>query len=378
MKLADFIEANIEPLCRDWMAFARTRGEQGEAMTPYQLRDHAAQLLAEIVADMRAPMSAAQRRLRSQDAGPEVFEAEGAASLHARQRVKHGFGMVQLVSEFRALRASVMRLWGNSEHTPGVQDLPDMSRFNEALDQILADSLRAFMESMEQTRHLFMGILGHDLRGPLSTVMSCAELMLGQGPERAPQAHVLMRSAAQMKAILDDLMEFTGDNLGVAVPVRPEAASLERLTREVVDEMAAIYPKSPVQVSAAGDLHGSWDTMRLRRVVANLLTNALKYGSRDQPISIVVNGERADEVSLSVHNEGPPIPAEMLDSLFEPLTTTAEADGAPQVAGANLGLGLYIVDRIVRAHGGRIDVSSSQQDGTRFLVTFPRQALASG
>ena len=123
-------------------------------------------------------------RLRSLDAGQEEFETDGAAGRHARQRVKHGFGMMQLVSEFRALRASVMRLWAQSGHTPGAQDLPDMSRFNEALDQILADSVRTFMESVEQTQHLFMGILGHDLRGPLSAVMSCAELMLGQGKRR--------------------------------------------------------------------------------------------------------------------------------------------------------------------------------------------------
>lgn len=376
VNLADFIEANIEPLCKDWMAFARTRGEEGEAMNAYQLRDHAAQLLAEIVADMRAPMSAAHLQLRSLDAGPEQFESNGAASLHARQRIKHGFGMMQLVSEFRALRASVMRLWSQSKRTPAAQDLADMRRFNEALDLILADSVRAFMESVEQTQHLFMGILGHDLRGPLSAVMSGAELMLGQGEQQAPQARVLLRSAMQMKAILDDLMEFTGDKLGTSVPVRPEAASLDVLTQGMVDEMATIYPKRAFQVTAAGDLHGSWDVMRLRRVVANLLTNALKYGSGDQPIVIALNGELADTVSLSVHNLGPPIPAAMLDSLFEPLTTTAHADGTPQVAGANLGLGLYIVDRIVGAHGGRIEVSSSQQEGTRFLATLPRQARA--
>lgn len=377
MKLADFIEANIEPLCDDWIAFARTRGAEGEAMSAFQLRDHAAQLLAEIVADMRAPMSATELRLRSLDAGSEQFETDGAASLHARQRVKHGFGMMQLVSEFRALRASVMRLWSRSGHTPGVQDLPDMSRFNEALDQILADSVRAFVESVEQTQHLFMGILGHDLRGPLSAVMSCADLMLGQGEAQAPQARVLLRSAMQMKAILDDLMDFTGDNLGVSTPVRPQAASLDALAQDVVDEMATIYPKRAMQVLTVGDLHGSWDAMRLRRVIANLLNNALKYGSRDQPITIALNGLAADEVGLSVHNLGPPIPEAMLASVFEPLTTTAHADGTPQVAGANLGLGLYIVDRIVAAHGGRIEVSSSQQDGTRFLATLPRQAADS-
>jgi len=377
MKLANFIEANIEPLCDDWIAFARSRGAEGEAMSTYQLRDHAAQLLAEIVADMRAPMNATELRLRSLDAGSEQFETGGAASLHARQRIKHGFGVMQLVSEFRALRASVMRLWSRSEHTPGVQDLPDMSRFNEALDQVLADSVRAFMDSVGQTQNLFMGILGHDLRGPLSAVTSCAELMLGQGEAQAPQARVLMRSAMQMKAILDDLMDFTGDNVGVPTPLRPQAASLEALAREVVDEMAMIYPKRAMQVTTVGDVYGSWDVMRLRRVVANLLNNALKYGSRDQQITVALNGVATDEVGLSVHNLGPPIPEAMLASLFEPLTTTAHADGTPQVAGANLGLGLYIVDRIVAAHGGRIEVSSSQQDGTRFQVTLPRQTAAS-
>lgn len=377
MKLADFIEANIEPLCDDWIAFARSRGAEGEAMSTYQLRDHAAQLLAEVVADMRAPMSATELRLRSLDAGSERFETDGAAGLHARQRIKHGFGVMQLVSEFRALRASVMRLWGRSEHTPGVQDLPDMSRFNEALDQVLADSVRAFMDSVGQTQNLFMGILGHDLRGPLSAVTSCAELMLGQGDAQAPQARVLLRSAMQMKAILDDLMDFTGDKVGVSTPVRPETTNLETLAQEVVDEMAMIYPKRAIQVTTVGDVHGSWDVMRLRRVIANLLNNALKYGSRDQQITIALSGLAADEVGLSVHNLGPPIPETMLASLFEPLTTTADADGTPQVAGANLGLGLYIVDRIVAAHGGRIEVSSSQQDGTRFLVTLPRQAAAS-
>lgn len=374
MTLDRFIEANMEPIMLQWVEFARTLVPEGSSMDDSALRDDGEQILAKIVSDMRRPQSGAQQKAKSQEAESDGRSRKDAAGKHATQRAQNGFEVVQLVSEFRALRATVLRLWAQSKRSARKDDLLQVTRYNEAVDAALTHSLEVFAQTLDQARHLFIGVLGHDMRGPLSTVVSCAQYGLRVRPESARESQMILRSAAQMGAMLDDLVEYTGQQLGVVTVLHPAPLLLDVFVREVVEEMAAIYPDPSVDVQVTGDLEGEWDNGRLHRVLVNLLTNAQKYGARGQPISIKLNGLDADCVSLVVHNTGSPIDEDLLPHIFEPLATgKAQRADASHPAGANLGLGLYVAREIVMAHGGSITVTSSAKAGTRFEVRLPRR-----
>jgi signal transduction histidine kinase len=140
-----------------------------------------------------------------------------------------------------------------------------------------------------------------------------------------------------------------------------------RMLDDVVAEVAASYPDCTLEVEATGELHGAWDCARLTQAMTNLIGNAAQHGSDATPISVTARGE-AHEVIIAVHNDGPPIPDELVGSIFQPMKQSRSNFGNRR----HLGLGLYIVDRIVAAHRGRIDVASSEEHGTTFTVRLPR------
>jgi signal transduction histidine kinase len=144
---------------------------------------------------------------------------------------------------------------------------------------------------------------------------------------------------------------------------------MDAVARQAVEEVAAASPKRVVQISTSGELHGSWDAPRISQVLVNLLSNAVQYGEADKPVTATVRGE-AREVVLTVHNCGPAIAPSQIARLFDPVKRLKDGEAAS--TNNNLGLGLYIAERIVIAHGGTIEVKSSEKDGTVFTVRLPR------
>ena len=141
---------------------------------------------------------------------------------------------------------------------------------------------------------------------------------------------------------------------------------------QLVHEMQFANPTRTILLETSGDLQGEWDKARIGQVFSNLMGNAVQYSFKDSPIDVTVKGE-LEEVVLSVHNQGVPIPPEKFATLFASFTraVTDEGDHPMEV---NLGLGLYITEEIVVSHGGTIDVTSSEEDGTTFTARFPRLA----
>lgn len=375
MRLADFITTNIEPILLEWVAFARMLVPAAGNQSELALRDDAAPILIEIARDMCLPEDDRQRLAKSRGLLVRDTALETTpAHVHAMQRARSGFKTIQMVSEFRALRATVMRLWSSSGPHLTADDLDEVTRFNEAVDAALAESLMFFIAEVDRARNLFLGVLGHDLRTPLATIMSCTQHQLRARPENARESHMVLRSAAHMKALVDDLLEYTRSRLGVGVVVEPKPVQLDRLARETLEEIIAIHPGRPIELQAKGDAHGTWDSGRLHQVLSNLVINALKYGSPRTPIEVTVDGTEEDDVVLTVRNFGTPIPTKILPDLFEPLirgsaVAATDADAAPN---ASIGLGLYIAREIVSAHAGTISVTSSADEGTRFIVRLPR------
>jgi len=374
MRLPAFITSNLDAILIDWVAFAQAQLPAAATMDHAGLLDHGRLILEEIASDMHQPQGDDERQAKSEGNGSNASPSIAVPSrIHARQRERQGFQVEQMVAEYRALRATVLRLWSAASSSVQVEDLEDVTRFNEAVDQAIAESLQVFVAEVDKARDLFLGMLGHDLRGPLSTIANCATMDLRTRPDDSPRAAVILRSVTQMKALLDDLVEYTRHRLGSGLAIDPANLQLDQFARDTLDEIAAISSGRVLNLEVEGDMEGEWDARRLHQALSNLVFNALKYGLPSAPIRISLNGTHADEVVVAVENAGKPIPRRVLPTIFDPLSRAAADDGDvdSQVAGANLGLGLYVVREIANAHGGSVDVTSDDS-ATRFELKLPR------
>ncbi len=377
MRLADFILENLEPILAEWEAFARSVWP-GAATDPRELRDHAADILRATALDMKSAQSAAQQSDKSKGgrggAGEGSVRVDGASDVHAAGRVRSGFDMMAVVAEYRALRASVIRLWRESEPASDLRDLDDLTRFNESIDQSLTEAVRSYTELVDRSRQMFLGILGHDLRNPLNSVMMSSEVLARSDhadPEAAQAAAQIAASAAAMARMVGDLLDFTGAGLGASMPLEPEAMNLGALCEEVVDETRAGHPSLALRYESSGDLAGVWDAGRLRQVLSNLLGNAVQHGTG--PVELATEAEDGG-VRISVRNGGTPIPRDALATIFDPLVRDpSPAARVRRRRPGSIGLGLYVAREVVAAHGGTLGVESSENGGTVFIARLPRQ-----
>ena len=363
MSLSAFIRDHHEEIISEFAVFARTLMPPGAEMTEAELRDHAEEILTAVVDDMSIAQSTDEQSHKSQGRGSaKTMRASGA--LHADDRIRHGFTFRSVLAEFRALRATVLRLYEES----GASDLTEVRRFNEAIDEALTESMTRFAVQTDLFRDQFIGILSHDLRTPLGAITTGAALLAV--PEDNPAAAKpvvtrIMNSAQRMERMIGDLLDVTRARLGGSMPLKRRAADLQQVCEEAMIEIRAGQPDAVVRLHAGGDLRGEWDADRLAQVVSNLIGNAIQHGD-GTPVTLTAHGN-GDSVTLTVHNGGPPIPPDVLPFVFEPL-----ARGRGESAGHSIGLGLFIARAIVLAHGGDIQVSSSSDAGTTFTVSLPR------
>lgn len=373
MRLADFIESNCEPILEEWVAFAKTCGPAAARLDTTALRDHALQMLQAIVADLRTPQTGAEELAKSKGQADGSAGPDTAAEVHGAGRAESGFSVGEMVAEYRALRASVIRLWTRANGSLTGADLADLMRFNEAIDQALAESITRYTVDVDRSKDMFLAILGHDLRSPLGAVMMASQFMLELGELHEPNLTLttrILRSAKRMNRMVGDLLDFTRSRLGAGVPIVRAEMDMGKEVTSAVEEIAAAHPESVVQLELSGDLRGKWDSARIGQVMANLIGNAVQHGSAKTVVSVGVRGEEK-EVVLRVHNRSPVIPAADLPGIFGPFKRLKSGGGAGG-ASSSLGLGLYIAERIVTAHGGTIRAESSDEGGTSFTVRLPR------
>ena len=220
-----------------------------------------------------------------------------------------------------------------------------------------------------------IAIAGHDLRNPLTAVLVSAQMLLQKREELKPgQASAvdrILRSASRIDALAALLIDFTYARLGKGIPMRPGPMDAHAVVERTVDELRATHPAREIRLEAqAPILPGSWDGDRISQLVANLVSNALQYGAPDAPVMVSLARDPADGLEIRVHNRGPPLSPELRQRLFEPYQ---RGKGAESAHPRGLGLGLFIVREIARAHGGSIDLASDA-DGTTFAVHLPRRA----
>jgi signal transduction histidine kinase len=372
-RLADFIRDHTEAILAEWESFARGL-PLGDSMDIAALRDHAKEMLGVIAADLSAPQTPEQQSDKAQglsDAGAR--RSPTAAQAHGAGRAEHGFSVEDMVAEFRALRASVVRLWSRTREYAGLTDPQDMIRFNEAIDQAIAESIATYTREVRQSKDRFLAILGHDLRTPIGAMVTTTRFILDTGELPEAQRTLVSRmeaTARRMNRLVADLLEFTRTRFGDAMPIVTADMDADSMLEDAASEVRAAYPSSVVTVRTSGDTRGCWDRERLTQALINLMSNAVHHGRAGAPIEVEADGSGQD-VLISVHNQGPAIGAEQIARMFDGM----KGLGAPRADGdrRHLGLGLYIVDKIVAAPAGTVTAESSPEHGTRFTVCLPRR-----
>lgn len=245
--------------------------------------------------------------------------------------------------------------------TGAATDITDQKRAQEQLAQALV-----FREQM-------MGILGHDLRNPLSAVRALSTLLLRREdlPKKARESVAeIDRAGQRMLEMIGTLLDFTNSRFKGAPPIAPVPTDLHAVCGGVVDELRAAEPGRTIELDLGGEGRGTWDPARIAQVVSNLVANALEHGAKDGPVRVSIGGDEEDAV-LEVLNQGPAIPPELMAVMFEPFCRGSALRDASHARG--LGLGLYVVSQVVSAHGGSIAVHSTAERGTTFTLRLPRK-----
>ena len=229
-----------------------------------------------------------------------------------------------------------------------------------------AQAAEAEARRVGELQERLVAMVSHDLRSPLMVMRTGLDLLprLGDLAERQRRAvETLRRTSRRMEGLVDGLLDLARGRHGGAIPLRLAPARLGEIAARAISETEAAQPGADIRLEVQGDDHGLLDAQRLEQAAVNLLRNAIDHGWREAPVEVRVRGSPV-EIVLEVHNAGPPIPPEMVPEIFEPFRR-GRRDGN------GLGLGLFIVREVVRAHGGSVDVRSDAA-GTAFTARLPR------
>lgn len=375
MELAAFIRSNEEAIITEWEAFAQTFLPSAAHMDRSALRDHIMGLLRFIANDLETSQTERERSEKAKGRGPKEGGArDSAAETHADLRFTGGFDTVEMISEFRALRASVIKLWRAEWSKSETGDiLPNLLRFNESIDQIMTESLSRFTNKINHSGSLFVGTLVHDFRGPLVAVLNSAEALVMRGnldDEQGKLVSQIETSASRISRLVSNLIDAVRIRLDKGLPIAPAPMDMGTAVQEAAREVQAAHPDRKILIETSGDLEGEWDRARVGQALSNLIGNAVLHGLNTSAIAVAAKGA-GQEVILSVHNEGA-IPPAAVATVFDPLPR-GEDENQIQSEKATLDLGLFITEAIVTAHGGKITVTSSEEEGTAFTAHLPRK-----
>jgi signal transduction histidine kinase len=376
VRLATFIEQNLESILQDWEGLACTIEPRALAMDDRELRDHAKLLLEAIAKDLTVSQTDQERVRKSKNMGDHMFNV---AAAHAEARLLSGSTFIQLVSEFRALRSSVLTLWAAYPQQNNATYMVDITRFNEAVDQSLAESIARYEEMVKKSQNMFLAILGHDLRNPLGTITTASSFLMQAGDLPAkyvPVATKMFNGAQRMSRLISDLIDFTRTRLGPAIPVNVHSANLSRVCEDVVDELRTFHPEQLIDLKMPPYLEAVFDEARIAQVLSNLIGNAIQYGDHGSQVIVTLSSQGSNAV-ITVNNRGQTIARNDMNAIFDPFVRVACTPGQGATERTSLGIGLFIARQIARAHNGDLQVTSTDCEGTTFTLTLPHGLTSS-
>ncbi|MUP46047.1 HAMP domain-containing histidine kinase [Gramella sp. BOM4] len=372
MNLSASILQNKNQIADEWIDFATDNIIPTGKMEREEVKDHVKQILDRIIEDMDSIQTNKEQKIKSHG-NKELNSAEtNAANQHGEQRLDFGFDFMQLSSEFRALRASVLRLWAEKSREENWKtDFHDMIRFNEAVDEVWMISLKRFQEKLDESKNLFLGILGHDLRNPIATIKgshSILKLSENLSEKEKKTLQYSDKRVDHMTKLINNLLELTELRLGGGMTVDRAELDLVSLFKEIVHEQQLAFPDIKFISDVDGQIRGNWDKLRFTQMMTNLITNAVKHGKPDGTIKLKLFDDE-ENAHFSVHNNGSHIPENILEKIFDGRFSTGNGSSAEE---RSYGLGLLIVKKIIEGHQGEIKVSSSPENGTIFTVIIPK------
>ena len=352
--VARFIAEHRRQITDAWRARAAMMPDLAR-LPPSVLVDHLPEFLLELAHWLDGEHGAADRAY--------VHLVQG----HALTRLGHGVTLATLLAEYQLLREIIL------EHVlKHTRDARGIIALDKAFDLAFAESVQRFTIQRDEIRDRFIGILGHDLRNPLMALTLAAETIYATGCSQNAHTRLadsIRKGGERMGRMIGDLMDFALGQFGTGIPIVPQTCNMGAIAREAVDELRATHAGRDIVLEASGELVGSWDHDRVVQVISNLVANALVHG--EDPIRVTVSeSEDNQTVMTEVHNRGTPIPAELLNNLFDPFRR------GPRAKRGGLGLGLYIVAQIALAHGAKTTVQSTAERGTVFRIAWPRAPLA--
>lgn len=362
-------------ILQEWENFAKKIAPEAAQTAPADLRDHAEEMLRAIAADIDTPQSQQQGKEKSQGLADVSAKKDSAPETHALTRLAAGYSITQLVAEYRALRASVLRRWGDNQHAAGPAEYESMLRFNEAIDQAVSESVSRFSSTVRESQNLFLAIIGHDVRTPIGAINMSAQVLLRDVEAPAKTLRVaarILNSAKRVDDIVRDLLDFATTTTGDGIPISPSPTDLAATCQNLVEEARMLFPSHVIVLELEGELEACVDEARISQVFSNLIANAVQHGSDVKPIKVIVRQEK-NGIHWSIHNEGIPITSANLKMIFDPAQRYANLSGsAKQVQpDRHLGLGLFVAREIIKAHGGSIHAVSNAAEGTTFSVRLP-------
>ncbi|MFT3774646.1 MAG: sensor histidine kinase [Minicystis sp.] len=368
-RLARLLRERREELIQVWTrrVLEDPRVPEANRLSEPELHDHVPEIIDELVGVL-------ERSQESEACGRDLGSNEASRS-HARQRRERGYALASSLRELSHFRAALVQLC-TDEGTPLDGDVAEL--VHAVVDQnMITGAIEMEQAALEEHsrqstfRERFIGILGHDLRSPLTTITTAVATLQKRDDATEGQQKLLRRvasSADRMGRLIRDLLDVTRIRLGTGIPISPRPIELRALFQGAVEEHEITCGDRTIVLDASEPVRGVWDADRLEQVIGNLLGNALGYSAPGTQVSIALRRE-ANEAVFEVHNHGPAIPAEALPRLFD-LFYQGPQDGR-MTRPVSVGLGLFITKQIVDAHGGSITVRSTSEDGTTFCVRLP-------
>ena len=246
----------------------------------------------------------------------------------------------------------------------------DLTERMRSEDELAAEARRRLAaESQTRFAEMFVGILGHDLRNPLNAISMGINLMKRKGTAEARTLDRMANSSQRISNMVDQLLDLTRTRLAGGIPIEKRLAGLQRVVAAAIEELRLVYRDREIRLEQGPEIDGLWDPDRLAQVVSNLVGNALEHGDHDKPVTVRLSvTQHAAAVRLTVHNFGHPIPPDVLPVIFDPYRWSTRRNERAK----GLGLGLFISQQIVLAHGGTIDCSSTDEEGTTLTVMLPQ------
>lgn len=349
-RVADFIRANQTRIADAWEDEVRGELPALRSMSRPVLVDHLREFLEGLAAWVEGDTDEAERAFKSLVDG------------HALQRLGYGVGLETLTREYSKLRLVLLR-----EVARGNGFDPDsLLRMHEGMDRAMSEAIHRYAQRREEVRDRFISILGHDLRDPLSTVKILANTLAANPGLKAEHRLVAKRissATSRMHRMINDVLDFARGHLGSGIPAYPTPSDMGEICRAAVDELAAAHPQRAIELTTEGDLHGAFDRDRVHQALGNLISNALHH--TDGVIEVHAYGT-PNGIVTDVTSHGARIPDELKRRIFDPF-----AQGTSAGTRQGLGLGLYIVQQIVLAHGGTCGITSDDQ-ATTFSIRWPR------